>query len=159
LIKICTENKDVVVVMMACTTDTLMKKLRPEQLLLVKPVPIFMYPQVLSSMEWDIGICPIEDNRFNRSKSNLKYLEFAINGFSCVCSDVENYAKTITHGVDGLLAENTTPSWYENLTKLIDDVELRKTLADNASELVRTKFSASENYKLWGNVYREILGK
>jgi len=158
LLKITNENKDVLVVMMACTTDALLKKINPEQLLLVKPVPIFMYPQVLASMEWDIGICPIEDNHFNRSKSNLKYLEFAINGFSCVCSDVENYAKTITHGVDGLLAQNTTKSWYENLTKLIDDVELRKTLADNASELVRTKFSASENYKLWENVYKELLG-
>lgn len=159
LIKICSENKDVMVVMMACTTDTLMKKLKPEQLLLVKPVPIFMYPQVLASMEWDIGICPIEDNRFNRSKSNLKYLEFAINGFSSVCSDVENYAKTITHGVDGLLSKNTTSSWYENLTKLINDAELRKTLADNASKLVRAKFSASENYEMWKKVYNEVLDK
>ena len=159
LIKICSENKDVLVVMMACTTDTLMKELKPEQLLLVKPVPIFMYPQVLASMEWDIGICPIEDNLFNRSKSNLKYLEFAINGFSAVCSDVENYAKTITHGVDGLLSKNTTSSWYDNLTELINDAELRKTLADNASKLVRANFSASVNYKMWETVYNEILDK
>jgi len=159
LLKLAKENKDVLIVMMACCTDTLMQKLNPEQLLLVKPVPIFMYPQVLASMEWDIGICPIEDNRFNRSKSNLKYLEFAINEFACVCSNVENYAKTITHGEDGLLAENNTESWYENLKKLVDDVEFRNTIAKNGSELVREKYSISENYKLWEKVYKEILEK
>jgi len=158
LVKLCSENKDVMVVMMACTTDNLMKKLDPSQLLLIKPVPIFMYPQALASMEWDIGICPIEDNTFNRSKSNLKYLDFAINRFACVCSDVENYAKTITHGVNGLLAQNTKESWYDNLSKLVNDSELRKTVSENGYNLVREKYSISENYAKWEKVYREILG-
>jgi len=158
LIKICSEDKNILIVMMACATDTLMKKIRPEQILLVKPVPIFMYPQVLSSMEWDIGICPIEDNLFNRSKSNLKYLEFAINNIACVCSEVENYAKTITHGVDGLLSKNTTSSWYENLKKLIDDKSLRDALSKNGYDSVREKFSMSTNYRMWEKVYKELLG-
>ena len=29
-------------------------------------------------MEWDIGICPIEKNVFNKSKSELKFLEFGL---------------------------------------------------------------------------------
>ena len=157
LLKLTGENKDIMVVMMACTTDTILKKINPNQLLLVKPVPIFMYPQVLASMSWDIGICPIEDNLFNRSKSNLKFLEFSINGFACVCSNVENYAKTVTHGVDGLLADNTTSSWYSNLKKLVEDIEFRKQIAKNGDELVRTKFAMSENYKLWVDVYLDLL--
>lgn len=159
LLKLTNENKDTMVVMMACTTDTILKKMNPDQILLIKPVPIFLYPQVLASMPWDIGICPIEDNVFNRSKSNLKFLEFSINGFACVCSNVENYARTITHGVDGLLSENTTSSWYSNLKKLVDDVDYRKLIAQNGENLVRSKFAMSENYKLWENVYLDILGK
>jgi len=159
LLRICSENKDILIVMMACTTDTILKKIDPKQLLLVKPVPIFRYSQVLASMEWDIGICPIEENIFNRSKSNLKFLEFTINKFACVCSDVENYAGTITHGVDGLLAKNTEESWYSNLIKLIDDEELRTQIALGGYNLVRTKFAIRENYSQWEKVYKEILGE
>lgn len=159
LLKLTSENKNIIVVMVGCATDTLLNKLRYDQLMLVKPVPIFNYSQLLSSMKWDIGICPIEDNLFNRSKSNLKFLEFAINGFSCVCSNVENYAKTVTHGFDGLLADNTTSSWYSNLKKLIEDVDFRKTIAKNGEVTVRTKFSMSENYKKWEEVYKDILKK
>ncbi len=158
LLKITKENKDVLVVMMACSTDTLLKNINPDQLLLVKPVPIFMYTQVLASMKWDIGICPIEDNIFNRSKSNLKFLEFAFNGFACVCSNVENYAKTITHGIDGLLSDNTLESWYYNLKKLIDDKNFRKEISTGGEKLVREKFNISENYKIWEETYKEILG-
>jgi len=157
LIQICSENKDVMLVMMACSTDTLMKKINPDQMLLVKPVPIFMYSKVLASMEWDMGICPIVDNTFNRSKSNLKFLEFSINKIPCICSDVENYAKTVTHGENGLLAQNTTKSWYDNLKKLINDVELRKVIGENGYNLVREKYDIANNYKQWLEVYSNTL--
>lgn len=157
ILKLCSENKNVLIVMMACCTETLMKKLDPSQILLVKPSPIFMYPQVLSSMEWDIGICPIEDNVFNRSKSNLKYLEFSVNEFPCVCSNVENYASTVTHEVTGLLAENTTESWYNNLKKLVESEDLRNEIAKNASKLVRDEYAIGKNYALWEKAYRDIL--
>jgi len=155
---ICKENKNVVLVMLACCTDTLMKKVDPKQMILIKPVPIFRYHQVLASMKWDIGICPIEDNVFNKSKSNLKFLEFSINGYPCICSDVENYSSSIIHGENGFLSKNDTQSWYENITRLIYYPELREIISNNAKKFVRENYNISKNILMWYDAYKEVLG-
>ena len=157
LVKICSEDKNIIVVMMSCSTDTILKKINPKQLLLVKPSPIFRYHQVLTSMSWDIGICPIEENEFNKSKSNLKFLEFSVNGYACVCSDVENYTKTVKHGETGLLTKNTVESWYENLKILIDSPQLRKTISATAKKFVKENFNIEKNVSLWHDAYKEVL--
>jgi glycosyltransferase involved in cell wall biosynthesis len=156
--KVCNENKDVMLIMMACSTDTLLKTIHPKQMLLVKPNPIFRYHQVLASMDWDIGICPIEDNIFNRSKSNLKFLEFAVNGYSCVCSDVENYSSTVKDGETGLLANNTTEGWYCALTKMLNYTGLRDSVSQNSKKFVAENYDISKNVNLWLDAYKKILG-
>ena len=155
--KICKENKNVVLIMGACTTDTLLETIPEDQLYLIGPTPIYQWSQVLYSVPAEIGICPIESNLFNFSKSNLKYLEFSINSRACVCSNVENYKKTITHGENGLLADNTTNSWYENLNLLVKDESLRLKLGANAQKLIRDKYSMSENIYYWNNCYEKVL--
>lgn len=160
LLKICSEDKNVVIMMIGCTTQRILEAMTKNftnQLILVEPIPIFGYAQALRSLKWDIGICPIEDNIFNRSKSNLKFLEFASNGFACVCSEVENYAKTVEHGVTGLLSKNKDHFWYSNLKFLIDNIEERKKIADNGKKFVRENFDIEKNIKLWFDAYTEIL--
>jgi glycosyltransferase involved in cell wall biosynthesis len=155
--QICSENKDVVLVMMACTTDTLMKCLSDEQWYLVQPVPVFKYHQVLSTMNWDMGICPIEDSVFNKSKSNLKFLEFSSNRYPCVCSNVENYANTVVGGVTGFLADNTPESWYEKLNALIKNEELRKDMGNKAHDFVKDNYNIKGNIDKWLNTYTGLL--
>jgi glycosyltransferase involved in cell wall biosynthesis len=41
--------------------------------------------------EADVGLIPLEDNRFTRCKSNLKILECAAKKIPVICSDVETY--------------------------------------------------------------------
>ena len=43
-------------------------------------VPLAKYPQFLVSLRPDIGLLPLEDNPFNRSKSNIKWLEYTAAG-------------------------------------------------------------------------------
>lgn len=157
--KICSENKDILLLMGACTTEALIKGISKDQLILVAPVAIFNYHQVLTTIPADVGICPIEDNRFNKSKSALKFLEFSINGFPCICSDVENYKKTVIHGETGLLSANIDESWYSNLTYLINNPEERKRIGDNARKFVRENYNIAENVKLWLECYMEVLKK
>lgn len=158
LLKICRENKNVHLHLIACGTEALLKGMPPDQLFLIRPVPIFQYPRLLASLKWDIGICPIEDNLFNRSKSNLKFLEFSINSIPCVCSNVENYAKTVREGVTGLLADNTAASWYDKLTQLINSKEMRESISQEAKKQVMSDFSMEKNALLWYDCYQNILG-
>lgn len=162
LLKLCAENKNVVIMMIGCTTQMILEAMvskHSNQLILVEPIPIFGYTQALRSLPWDIGICPIEDNIFNRSKSNLKFLEFTSNGFACVCSNVENYAKTVQNGVTGLLVDNTTDSWYAALNLLVENKELRFNIADKGEAFVRENYDIEKNVKLWHQAYTEILSK
>jgi processive 1,2-diacylglycerol beta-glucosyltransferase len=158
LIKICNENKNVLVIMMACSTDRILKEINRDQLMLVGPVPIFLYYHVLSCVKIDVGICPIEDNLFNRSKSNLKFLEFSSFGFPCVLSNVENYAKTVKDGEIGLLADNNTQSWYSCLKKLVDDPNLRKDISEKSYNFVKNNYSMENNYKIWEDFYTSLIG-
>lgn len=162
LLKICSEYKNVVIMMIGCTTQTILESMvknHSTQLILVEPIPIFGYPQALRSLSWDIGICPIEDNIFNRSKSNLKFLEFATNGFACVCSNVENYKNTVIHKETGILVQNNDYAWYSELKNLIENEEERKKIAEKGKVFVRENYNISKNVNLWFNAYSELLNK
>lgn len=157
LIELIKDRKDIVLVMHACTTDKLIKAVPEDNLILLHPSPIFKYHQVLSTFNWDIGICPIEDNLFNHSKSNLKFLEFSVFGYPCIASEIENYKKTITDGKTGLLAFNTKDSWYNNLKTLVESASLRETISKNAKEYVRRDFNIQTRIHDWYKAYKEIL--
>lgn len=100
--------------------------------------------------QFDIGICPLEDNVFNRGKSSLKYLELAAMGTPAVASNVVPYNKTIEHNKTGILVSDTGKAqqrWVEALSGLIESVELRKRLGKGGRGIIAGKYnqrSASE---------------
>lgn len=55
------------------------------------PVAIADYPAKLASLDLDLALAPLEDNLFNRCKSNLRLLEYGACGFPVVCSDIAPY--------------------------------------------------------------------
>ncbi|MEI2417576.1 glycosyltransferase [Orrella sp. JC864] len=54
-------------------------------------VPIEEYPAKLAGLNLDLALAPLEDNLFNRCKSNLRLLEYGACGFPVVCSDIMPY--------------------------------------------------------------------
>ena len=49
------------------------------------------YPRRLAGLDLDLALAPLEDNRFNVCKSNLRLLEYGACGFPVVCSDIDPY--------------------------------------------------------------------
>ena len=92
-------------------------------------------------VHWDIGIISMADDDFNRSKSNLKFLEYAALDMAIVVSDVGSYRDIARDGENALVVPNRTDAWYEAVKRLIDDPELRKRLSMSARELVRSSYS------------------
>jgi len=88
-----------------------------------KTVPYEAYRRKLADLNFDIGICPLADNAFNRSKSCLKYYEYAAVGTVALASRVEPYSDEMD---DADLAKNRYKTWYTKLKKLIVDVEHRR---------------------------------
>lgn len=87
-----------------------------------------LYP----TMNYDIGIAPLEDNTFNRGKSNIKWQEYTRAGAVTVASDVGPY-KPLKNGVNAMLVkENNAEAWYKALKQLIERPKLRQILLEGA---------------------------
>jgi len=99
-------------------------------------------------MSIDIAIAPLIDNLFNRCKSNLKFLEYSINGIPGVYSNIEAYNSVIVNGYNGLLAR-TPEDWQVALRRLIEDGDLRAQIAVRARATVEQSWTWSANATQW----------
>jgi GT2 family glycosyltransferase/glycosyltransferase involved in cell wall biosynthesis len=90
---------------------------------------------LLQRVHWDIGIIPLVDDEFNRSKSHIKFLEYAALDMAIICSDASCYETVARHGNNSLVVPNETSAWYEAIKRLVVDAELRLELAASAREL------------------------
>ena len=53
--------------------------------------PIAVYPQFIASLKAQVMIAPLLDNNFNRSKSDIKFIEACVLGLPCMVQDMETY--------------------------------------------------------------------
>jgi glycosyltransferase involved in cell wall biosynthesis len=118
------------------------------------------YPKLLSQQRWDIGICPLIDDEFNRNKSHIKWMEYATYKIPSVASKTYPYfadiqdLKTIQHGKTGFLAKDTK-EWVKYLSVLIENEELREEIGINAYEYIKDNWQYKDNiYK-----YKQVIDK
>jgi glycosyltransferase involved in cell wall biosynthesis len=113
-------------------------------------VSIKDYPNKMASLDLDIAVAPLEDNLFNRCKSNLRLLEYGVMSWPVVCSDVHPYQ---TNNPPVIRCGPKTHDWITALNCLIDDEERRVSMGDQLRTWV------VENYKLenWQNEWSEAL--
>ncbi len=87
----------------------------------------------------DVNLIPLEINPFTEGKSDLKYYEAGLLRVPSVASPTQVLARSIRHGVNGLLAR-TQEEWYEALRSLVTDAGLRQRLGRNAREHVLREY-------------------
>lgn len=87
----------------------------------------------------DISIAPLEPGVFNDAKSNIKFLEASVLGIPSVCSPAAEFARVIRDGENGFLA-STAEDWYEKLSRLVSDADLRERIGKRAKTDVLRKF-------------------
>ena len=110
-----------------------------DQFELVKPCKIQDYAKWLTSLGLDIGLAPLTEDKFNNSKSNLKYLEYGAMGIPCVFSYVEAYKHDIKNGENGFTAK--PHQFKEKIEKLIKDKDLREKMGREAHKDVKERYS------------------
>ena len=115
------------------------------------------YTFKLALLNFDIGLCPLQDNHFNHCKSAIKWMEYSAMKFPTIASNVSPYKEVIEDGVTGLLVENTEAAWVDALERLILDKDLRKRLANNAYDNVRENHNADKKAHLWAEAYEKAL--
>ncbi len=111
-----------------------------------RSVPINRYSAFASSFGFDIGIAPLVDCNFNRSKSNLRWLEYSALGLPTVATGISHYNQSIEHGKTGfLIKDNNLASWKETLLGLVEDKSIREQIGRNAYKRVKNDFNVAKN--------------
>jgi len=111
------------------------------------------------NLNWDLAIAPLEDNYFNRSKSDIKYLDYSALGIPGIYSRVPAYENSIHHLDNGLLIWNTPSEWVKALELLITDESLRLRLAQNAQQDVFSKRTLEVCAINWHDAVQTIYHK
>lgn len=108
------------------------------------------YPKHLASMKWDIGIAPLVDTAFTRSKSHIKWMEYAMYKIPTIASRVYPYyvpafeRDIIKHDETGLLVKPS--EWFNALEDLILHKEKRERLGENAHAFVCKEWQYNKDF-------------
>jgi len=101
------------------------------------------YSEVIVSRNWDIGLAPLQDSDFHKSKYFNKYLEYSSKQIVGVYSNIEPYTFIVKNGVNGFLVNNTTDEWTETLSYLIEHKKARNNVITESFRDVQNNFSLS----------------
>jgi GT2 family glycosyltransferase/glycosyltransferase involved in cell wall biosynthesis/predicted O-methyltransferase YrrM/SAM-dependent methyltransferase len=115
------------------------------------------YARKLQEIPIDIMLIPLEDNPFNRCKSNIKWLEYSACGYAGIYADLPPYNTSVEHGRTGLLVGDHPQQWYEAISLLIENADLRRSIAASARVEVLGRYSLAANAHKWLDTYRTII--
>lgn len=113
---------------------------------------IYDWPKEVTKI--GIGIAPLEDSAFNRSKSWLKPLEMSALGVPWVASPRAEYERL--HQMGAGLTADSPRRWYRELSRLVRSPELRAEVAGRGREVAdRLRLAAhiSEWWDAWTYAY------
>lgn len=99
-------------------------------------------PEIIGSV--DINLAPIENTIFNEAKSENKWMEASLVEVCTVASRVGAFAHCIQNGVTGFLCSEN--EWYDVLSKLVCDSQLRMETAKNAYQYCRERYITTNCY-------------
>lgn len=113
-----------------------------------------LYPDVLSQMDLDIGLIPVTGDNFNKSKSCIKFYEYAACGITTIASDAEPYVDEVNYRT-----ENTKEGWVDAISKLVDDEQMRYNVLQEQRDYVMENRTVQVVGDTWEEVYKKIIKK
>ncbi|MBL4707832.1 MAG: glycosyltransferase family 4 protein [Flavobacteriales bacterium] len=106
--------------------------------------------------EIDIGVMPLVDDQWSRGKCGFKGLQYMAMESAAILSPVGVNTEIIEHGKNGFLAE-TESDWLEQLSRLIENKELRLQIGKAGRLTVEQKFSVNAYKNLYVKYLNEII--
>lgn len=102
------------------------------------------YPEKLASLNLDIAVAPLEMNRFNQGKSNLRLLEYGTLGIPVVCTDITPY-----QGTPAKCVLNSENAWIEALRERIHDPDARQQEGERLRQWVQQRYILENFHHEW----------
>ncbi len=106
---------------------------------------------------FDIGLAPLPNTLFHRSKNNTKFRDYGACRVAGVYSDVDVYSSCIRDGQTGILVQNTPQSWAHGISRLIEDKALTERIKNDAYEQVYNEYRQELIEEEWMAEINEML--
>jgi glycosyltransferase involved in cell wall biosynthesis len=100
---------------------------------------------------FDVGLAPIADSAFNRSRSNVKVKEYAALGVPWLASPIGPYAALGADEGGRLVADDR---WYDEVERLVLDARGRRKLAKKAVKWAQRQ-TIEANAHVWEATFSE----
>jgi hypothetical protein len=115
-----------------------------DRFFLVPPTSFVHYPEKLGY--FDIGLAPLENNAFNRCKSDLRLMEMGAMGVPYVASKIAPYYRfhLQSRGVGGFVASSSA-EWVQYLGQLIRNPEERRLRSEKLRQYVFDNCDVSQS--------------
>ncbi|GEM_PF-2091306 len=108
------------------------------------PVPYLRYPEYLSSLRLDVAVAPLEINRFNTAKSNLRILEYGACGYPVICTDIAPY-----RGGPVFRIGNQSQAWVEAIRERAHDLDAAAAEGDRLRAWVHSHWMLEDHLDQW----------
>ena len=101
------------------------------------------------NVQWDFAIAPLQNNEFNRCKSDIKFLDYSAIGIPGIYSRMPTYEDSVSHLETGYLAENSSAAWEKAIDYMVLNGPGRNDLAQRAKNYVMVKRTLQQNAVNW----------
>lgn len=96
-----------------------------------------------------VGLAPMLLDRFHQSKTDTKFRDYALAGAAGIYRDCPLYRSSVTDGVTGLFVTGEPGSWFEAITKFINQPTLIDAIRHNANRVIRERNALSTVAARW----------
>jgi len=124
----------------------------------VVSLPWVPFPDYPSTIAWggvNLAIAPLAAHGFNTAKSNIKWLEAAIQGIPFLCSNVGPYAEI----PEGCAVRAEDGDWQDALNALVTDPDFRATIASRALSAVLDSWTLDQKRDSWQTAVETVMSR
>lgn len=111
--------------------------------------------EMLAGRRWDIGLCPLEVNDFNRGKNINKWLEYSAVGACVIASAGVTYDECCSGGGGVLVDEQ---GWEAAIAALVRSADRRRALVAIAQQRIAADFTLEKQSDRLERMLSELLG-
>ena len=100
--------------------------------------------EIFDLLQINIGLMPLEADPWCEGKCGFKLIQYMALGIPAVASPVGVNIQIIEEGKNGFLC-SSQEDWYNQLSKLINEEDLRKTMGEKGREKILETYSIQAN--------------
>ncbi len=116
-----------------------------------KPVRFEQYPTRLAALDLDLAVAPLEHNRFNEAKSNLRLLEYGVLGWPVVCTNIHPYRDAPVTRI-----ANNARTWIKTIRDRVHDLDALAAEGDQLRHWVLENWMLDEHLEEWRDALNPV---